>query len=72
MNITQYRRELEAAGYTTKRIKRESEVEYYAYKNGKYYLFSVSWMGEKSLIELDLNAYKAEYAEPILKAFGVK
>lgn len=70
MNITEYRKELESKGYKTKRIKREHDVEYYAYKDGKYYWFAICGiMNEKSLVEVDLNTMKEEYAEPIRKAF---
>lgn len=65
MNITTYRKELESKGYKTKRINKE----YFAYKDGKYYYFSIDWLNGGSLIEIDLETKKAEYAEPIRKAF---
>jgi len=65
MNITAYRKELESKGYKTKRVNKE----YFAYKDGKYYYISIdNWWGN-SLIEIDLETKKAEYAEPIRKAF---
>ena len=65
MNITAYRKELESKGYKTKRVNKE----YFAYKDGKYYYISIdNWRGS-SLIEIDLETKKAEYAEPIRKAF---
>ena len=70
MNITQYRKELENTGFKTKRIKRENSVDYYAYKDGKYYEFSICGvMNEKSLIEINLDGLKSEYTKPIIKAF---
>lgn len=65
MNITAYRKELESKGYKTKRVNKE----YFAYKDGKYYYFSVDRFGEGVLIEIDLETKIAEYAEPIRKAF---
>lgn len=71
MTITEYRRELETAGYKTKRIKDGQTINYYACKNGKVYLFSISWLGEKSKILIDLNSWKPEIADPIKKAFRI-
>ena len=68
MTITEYRKALESEGYKTKRIN----GEYFAYKDGKYYEFSIDWLGNKGFFEVSLDALKAEYAEPIRKAFERK
>ena len=71
MGITEYRKELERKGYKTKRIKRADYVEYFAYKNGKYYYFAISGLlNEKAFFEINLKHKKKEYTDPILKAFG--
>ncbi len=68
MKITEYRKNLEADGYKTKRIN----GEYFAYKDGKFYEFSIDWLGNKDFFEVPLDTFKAEYAEPIRKAFERK
>ena len=68
MKITEYRKTLEADGYKTKRVS----GEYFAYKDGKFYEFSIDWLGNKDFFEVSLDALKAEYAEPIIKAFERK
>ena len=68
MKITEYRKTLEADGYKTKRVN----GEYFAYKDGKFYEFSIDWLSNKDFFEVSLDALKAEYAEPIIKAFERK
>ena len=68
MKITEYRKTLEADGYKTKRVS----GEYFAYKDGKFYEFSIDWLGNKDFFEVSLDALKAEYAEPIIKVFERK
>ena len=68
MKITEYRKTLEADGYKTKCVN----GEYFAYKDGKFYEFSIDWLGNKDFFEVSLDALKAEYAEPIIKAFERK
>ena len=68
MKITEYRKTLEADGYKTKRVN----GEYFAYKDGKFYEFSIDWLSNKDFFEVSLDALKAEYAESIIKAFERK
>ena len=68
MKITEYRKTLEADGYKTKCVN----GEYFAYKDGKFYEFSIDWLGNKDFFEVSLDALKAEYAESIIKAFERK
>ena len=68
MKITEYRKTLEADGYKTKRVN----GEYFAYKDGKFYEFSIDWLSNKDFFEVSLDSLKAEYAESIIKAFERK
>ena len=66
--ITEYRKTIEADGYKTKRVS----GEYFAYKDGKFYEFSIDWLGNKDFFEVSLNVMKPEHAESIKKAFERK
>ena len=66
--ITEYRKSLEADGYKTKRVN----GEYFAYKDGNFYEFSIDWLGNKDFFEVSLNVLKFEYAATIRKAFERK
>ena len=68
MTITEYRKNLEADGYKTKRIN----GEYFAYKDGKFYEFFIDWLGNKDFFEVSLNVLKPEHAATIRKAFERK
>lgn len=68
MMITEYRKNLEADGYKTKRVN----GEYFAYKDGKFYEFSIDWLGNKDFFEVSLNVLKPEHAATIRKAFERK
>lgn len=46
MKITEYRKNLEADGYKTKRVN----GEYFAYKDGKFYEFFIDWLGNKDFL----------------------
>lgn len=68
MKITEYRKSLEADGYKTKHVS----GEYFAYKDGKFYEFSIDWLGNKDFFEVSLNVLKPECAATIRKAFERK
>lgn len=69
---TDYRKYLEENGYKTVRINWGNDIDYFAFKDNKYYYFMVDFFGEKIMEEENIFKFKAEDTERIIKAFKRK